>query len=63
MATREINAHDKLWAFTVQYPTRKAAAAALGISAVYLGDILNNRRDVPPRILAKLGLRRAVVAR
>ena len=63
MATREINAHDKLWAFVAQYPTRKAAALALGISAVYLGDIMNHRRDVPPRILEQLGLRRAVVAR
>lgn len=44
-----------------EYKTQKDAAKALGISPAYLSDLVNGRRDVPTKILAKLGLRKAVV--
>ena len=38
--------------------SQKAAAAALGISAQYLTDILNGRREPGPKMLKALGLER-----
>ncbi len=52
---------ETLRAFVATHPTQRQAAAALGISATYLGDILNERRDVSDTVLAKLGLKRIVV--
>lgn len=48
--------------FVAQYPTQKAAAAALGISQPYLSDILRGNRKLSDQMLEKLGLRRTVVA-
>ncbi len=50
-----------LRAFVATHPTQRQAAAALGISPTYLGDILNERRDVSDTVLSKLGLKRIVV--
>jgi len=41
--------------------SQQAAAAALGISAQYLNDLLRGRRDASEAILDKLGLRRIIV--
>jgi transcriptional regulator with XRE-family HTH domain len=39
----------------------KALAEELGISAVYLSDIFNGKRDPGPAVLEKLGLEREVL--
>jgi len=46
-----------------EYPTHTAAAKALGISKQYLSNILRRRCDIGPRVLRKLGLKRAILAR
>ena len=43
------------------FTTQKAAAADLGISAVYFGDLLNRRRDCPEWLLTRFGLKRVVI--
>jgi hypothetical protein len=58
---REMNALDALQRFRDQFETNKDAAKALGVTPVYFGDLLRARRDISPRILQKLGLRKAVV--
>ncbi len=58
---REINALDALLAYVERFPTRGDAASALSISKQYLSDMLHGRRDLSPRLLAKLGLKRVVV--
>lgn len=47
--------------FVSTHPSQLAAAAALGISPTYLSDMLNKRRDVSARVLAKLGLKTVVI--
>lgn len=47
--------------FCKRHRTHAAAAKALGISAPYLSDMLNGRRDFSDAMLARLGLRWAVV--
>jgi len=42
--------------------TQRAAAAGLGISVNYFSDLINGRRDCSDRILAKLHLKRVIVA-
>lgn len=56
-----VDAWGELEKFVAQHETASEAAVALGISGVYLSDIRHGRRDVPPRVLAQLGLARAVV--
>ena len=58
---KELDPRERLKAFVARFPTQKAAAQALGISNVYVSDLLNGRRDINNRMLAKLGLRRTVV--
>ncbi len=58
---KELNAHAVLEQFVGQFDTHTAAAQALGISHPYLCDLLRARRDVGPKVLAKLGLKRVVV--
>jgi plasmid maintenance system antidote protein VapI len=58
---KHINAFDALERHCRKYPTVTDAAASLGITKQYLSDILRNRRDLTPRVLAKLGLRQIVV--
>lgn len=47
----------RLRAFVKRHNTQKDAAAALGISPQYLGDLLTERRDFSDTVLQKLGLR------
>ena len=60
MAT-EVNALDTLQRFREQFDTLGDCASALAVSKQYLSDMLKGRRDLSPRILGKLGLKRAVV--
>lgn len=46
-----------------KHGTQLAASQALGISAVYMSDLLNGRRDGSVAVLAKLGLERVIVAK
>ncbi len=50
-----------LKSYREQFDTQTKAAAKLGISAVYMSDLLNRRRDVPEWLLTQLGLQRVVV--
>lgn len=59
--SREVDPIAALRAFVGRYPTQREAAAALNIHEAYLSDLLRGRRDASPRILERLGLRRAVV--
>ena len=58
---RETDPLEVLHAFRQKYQTQADAAAALNISLPYFNDMMNMRRDISPRILEKLGLRRVVV--
>ena len=51
----------ELKAFVRQHPNQRMAAGALGISGAYLSDLLNARRAINDKLLAKLGLKRIVV--
>ncbi len=61
MLVKPVDPIETLRAFVANYPTQRQAAAALGISPVYLSDILNERRDFSNTVLEKLGLKRIVV--
>ena len=50
-----------LRAFVAHHPNQRTAATALGISQAYLSDLLNARRHLSEKLLAKLGLRQIVV--
>jgi DNA-binding transcriptional regulator YdaS (Cro superfamily) len=43
--------------------SQKAYAKRVGLSESYLSDVLNQRRDISPRILKHLGLERVVYYR
>ena len=58
---KELNALDVLKDYVDGFTTKGDAASALGVSKQYLNDMLNRHRDISPRMLAKLGLRKAVV--
>lgn len=57
----EIDALERLRKFIDKHGTQKAAAKALDITPAYLSDLINVRRDLSVKMLAKLGLRRTVV--
>jgi plasmid maintenance system antidote protein VapI len=61
MTTKALNPTWELRRFCDTFRTRADAAKALGISAPYLSDLCNGRRDVTDELLEKLGLRRIVV--
>lgn len=50
-------------AFVAEHGSQKAAAKALGISQVYVSDLLAQRRDFSDQMLEKLGLKRVVVSK
>ena len=50
-----------LRAFVARHANQRDAAAALGISPAYLSDLLNERRDLSQKLLAKLGLKQIVI--
>jgi transcriptional regulator with XRE-family HTH domain len=56
-----VNVIQELEKQVSRHGSQKAAATALGISAQYLNDLLQGRRDASDNILEKLGLRRVVV--
>ena len=58
---KDIDSFAELERFCQQYDTLTEAAAALAITKQYLSDILRNHRDITPRVLGKLGLKRVVV--
>lgn len=58
---KEMNAFEALERYCSRYETLTDAAEGLGITKQYLSDILRNRRDITPRVLEKLGLKRIVV--
>jgi len=57
----EIDAYAVLLRFVGEHKRQADAAMALGVTASYLSDLVNKRRDISDSILSKLGLRRAVV--
>mgnify|MGYP001611010741 CR=1 FL=1 len=61
MALKEVDPLTELQRYVAQYPTQTAAAAALGITKMYLTDLLLGRRGISETILEKLGLRETVV--
>lgn len=58
---KHVDALTRLQALVREAGSQKAAAAALGCSAVHVGDLLAGRRTFSDRMLAKLRLRRIVV--
>ncbi len=57
----EVDARKALKDFVAQFSTHGDAASALAVSKQFLSQMLNKKADVTPRVLAKLGLKRAVV--
>ena len=51
---------DRLYALVTRHGTQAKAAASIGITAVYFGDLLRGRRAPGPRVLKALGLRKTV---
>lgn len=58
---KETDPLETLHKFRDRYETLGDAASALSISKQYLSDMLRGRRDLSPRLLGKLGLKRVVV--
>ena len=58
---KQVDPISALQQFVQGYQDQNHAAQALEISAAYLSDMLNGRRDISDRMLQKLGLRRTVV--
>lgn len=58
---REVNALSRLKALVQKAGTQRAAAKALGVSEPHIADLLHGRRGFSVPMLAKLGLRRAIV--
>ncbi len=58
---REIEPLERLRRFVETVETQTAAADELGISRQYLTQLLGSKRDFSDSVLAKIGLRRAVV--
>ena len=54
------NVTDRLRALVVKHKTQAAAAAAIGITPVYFGDLLRGRRTPGPKVLAGLGLTKVI---
>ena len=58
---KEMNALDVLNEYRQRFDTLGDCASSLAISKQYLSDMLKGRRDLSPRMLGKLGLRKTVV--
>lgn len=61
MKVQELDPIEELRRLVQKHGSQKALAAALGVSDVFVCDMLKGRRPVPVSILQKLGLRTAVV--
>lgn len=57
----DIDALARLRALVKERGTARAAAAAMGVSEVYVHDLLRGQRRFSDNILEKLGLRRTIV--
>jgi hypothetical protein len=57
----KINPLAALQAFVDKHETQRAAAMALGVSAPFLTMVLKGNRQIPSRVLLKLGLKKATV--
>lgn len=60
---KSIDPVDALKRYREKFPTQSKAAEALGISGVYMSDLLNRRRDCPAWLLDKLGLEQIVTVK
>ena len=58
---KEVDALAALKAHCEKFKTQGDAASSLAVSKQYLNDMLRGRRELSPRLLGKLGLRKAVV--
>ncbi len=47
----------RLRALCNEHGTQKAAAAAIGITAIYFSDVMSGKRNPGPKVLTALGLR------
>jgi len=61
--TKQTDAVTVLQAFVDRHGSQKAAAEALGVSSVYIHDLLHGKRRFSDRILEALGLQRIVIQR
>lgn len=57
----EVNPRKALKDFVDQFATQGDAASALSVSQQHISDLLRGNRTFSPRLLKKLGLKRAVV--
>lgn len=57
----EVDALAALKKFKQQFETDGDCASAIAVSKQYLHQMLTEERPISPRVLAKLGLKRAVV--
>jgi len=51
---------DRLRAYVARYPSKAAAARAMGVSKQFLGQAVKGRVSISPKLLAYLGLERRV---
>ena len=57
-----VDPHERLRAFVETVGSQTAAAQQLGVSGPYLNRMVHGRQPVTARVLARLGLRKVVVA-
>jgi len=60
-AMKLINPIARLETMEAEVGTRQALAAKLGLSASYLSDVMNGRRDVNQKLLKRIGLKSVVI--
>lgn len=58
---KECDPVEELQRLVEKHGSQKAVAVRLGVSAPFVYDMLNKHRPVPDSVIAKLGLRVAVV--
>ena len=51
----------RLLALQAKIGTRKDLAQKMGVTPSYMSDVINRRRDLSPRLLKALGLRRVII--
>jgi len=60
---RELDPIERLRRLVSTYPTQRAAADGLGLSPQYVTQLLTGKRAFSETVLARIGLRRAVIER
>ena len=58
----DVDARARLKTLVEQAGSQRAAAREIGVGESYIGDLLHGRRKFSDFMLAKLGLRRTVIA-